>query len=304
MDNSVVLSICIPTYNRAECLKQCLTSIVTQFADPSVGEKVEIIISDNGSQDNTQNLIFEYQSHWPQIRYFRNPVNLGIDRNILNVVENARGRFCWLLGDDDSLFKDALGYLLPLLEKETAHYFLANCWGYDRELKEQAVSWPNLRISQDESYLKLSDFVKRIPDYRNMVGYFGGLSCQIFRRSDWVALPDKKSFIGSQALHLYVILKAFKNLPAFVIAKPLVKTRADNMRWENFPGLETITKRARATRESMVWILKLYEIPYSKTKLIFKYYGGIIYFWLVYLAKKTVFRSQKSRNLVKKVFKK
>ena len=54
-----ILSICIPTYNRAALLKKTLDSIVNQkrFIDT---DDVEIIISDNCSQDNTEKLSMLY----------------------------------------------------------------------------------------------------------------------------------------------------------------------------------------------------------------------------------------------------
>ena len=54
------LSICIPTYNRAEYLKEALDSIIKQINDTN-RDKVEICISDNASEDNTKELIENYR---------------------------------------------------------------------------------------------------------------------------------------------------------------------------------------------------------------------------------------------------
>ena len=57
-DTQPLLSICIPTYNRAELLRQCLESIISEsnvFTD-----KVEVIVSNNCSTDKTEEIINRY----------------------------------------------------------------------------------------------------------------------------------------------------------------------------------------------------------------------------------------------------
>lgn len=48
-----LLSICIPTYNRASYLEGAILNIIT---DNAFGDEVEIIISDNASTDNTEEI--------------------------------------------------------------------------------------------------------------------------------------------------------------------------------------------------------------------------------------------------------
>jgi len=271
--SNITLSICIPTYNRAPFLKQCLDSIVSQFHDELIKSQVDIVISDNGSTDNTTAVVQEYQEKFSNISYFRNTENLGVDKNILQVVDKASGKFVWLLGDDDALFEGSLKYLLALLIGSEYGYVMANSWGYNKELTEQAVSRPNLNIKENEFFSSLEVFVRNIGDFRNTVGFFGGLSCQIFKRSVWQALPNKEEFIGSQALHLFVILKACKNLPVCLASKPLVKTRADNIRWDTFPGLSTVAQRSQKTKQTAKWIYELYNIPYPN------FYLEWYFFW-------------------------
>lgn len=100
MQNKPILSICIPTYNREKYLKECLDSVINQeWFDE---EKIEIIISDNASKDNTTELVKEYQNKHKNIRYFRNDKNLGSAKNILNLALHlAKWEYVWLFWDDD-----------------------------------------------------------------------------------------------------------------------------------------------------------------------------------------------------------
>jgi abequosyltransferase len=55
-----LLSICIPTYNRSQYLKQALETYVSNAA---FDDEVEIVISDNASTDNTEKMDYHRGSH-------------------------------------------------------------------------------------------------------------------------------------------------------------------------------------------------------------------------------------------------
>jgi glycosyltransferase involved in cell wall biosynthesis len=111
---TALLSICIPTYNRADRLRVMLQAVLPQLADH--GDKVELWISDNGSPDETATVVEEARSLGP-LNYSCNSANIGVIPNVLKLVtELARGEFVWLLGDDDLLLPDALGRVLSRLE--------------------------------------------------------------------------------------------------------------------------------------------------------------------------------------------
>ena len=117
MENKPLLSICIPTYNRAQYLKECLNIITSQFNDEDVYRSVEIVISDNASPDDTRELVAEYQKKFNNIRYFRNDENLLFDRNVDRAITEAKGEFCWTLSDDDHMRDGSLKFLLLILRK-------------------------------------------------------------------------------------------------------------------------------------------------------------------------------------------
>lgn len=63
---SPLLSIAIPTYNRASVLTLCLDTILAQ-ADP-FGEEIEILVSNNASTDQTAAIIQDYVKHYPRLK--------------------------------------------------------------------------------------------------------------------------------------------------------------------------------------------------------------------------------------------
>ncbi len=108
-----LLSICIPTYNREKYLQECLDSIVQQ--DGFNIDEIEIIISDNASQDNTEQLVHMYSEKYPNIHYHKNQENIGADRNVIAVLKYGKGSYLWWLSDDDILLSGALNSVMSHL---------------------------------------------------------------------------------------------------------------------------------------------------------------------------------------------
>jgi abequosyltransferase len=295
------LSICIPTFNRASCLKQCLDSIVLQFEDSSVKESVEVIISDNASVDQTESVAKEFISANPGVHYFKNEKNLGVDKNIILSVGYAHGDYVWFLGDDDALLAGSLSYMLKELKQGKFKYCVVNCWGYDNSLNKLALNHPNLDIKTDRYYSNPGKYLKTAKVDKNVVGLFCGLSVQIFDRRLWEALPSKEEYVGTNAVHLFILLTVMKEQSFALIAKPLVKVRADNIRWDVFPNLSTVEKRNAATYFILNWIMDFYGIPHSKFILKIKYYKDIVESYLKIFVRKKILRSQSSRDALKKL---
>ena len=109
-----VLSICIPTYQRKEALKATLDKLVeTAQGCPAC---FEICISDNASADNTLVLLQSYANKHPFIRFRHNNTNTGFDRNVSAALKMARGRYCWIIGDDDTVIPRGVISLVQALK--------------------------------------------------------------------------------------------------------------------------------------------------------------------------------------------
>lgn len=117
-----LLSIVIPTYNRAHHLGNNLQSIYNQVSDEDL---VEVVVSDNASTDNTQEVAYIYANLYSSFRYSCNEQNIGGDLNIAYVSTLANGSFIKLQGDDDYWLDGALidfiGILLEHLDCALIH---------------------------------------------------------------------------------------------------------------------------------------------------------------------------------------
>ncbi len=267
--NKPLLSICIPTFNRESCLKDCLNSIVSQFTNKEIFDQLEVVISDNGSTDNTTNVVKEFQTKFSNIniKYFRNETNIGFDRNLVSVVEKSTGEYCLTFGDDDAFFPNSFSIMLNRIKTLNVPYLMLNCWGYDHELLKPVVSHPNKQMKNDVIYKNLSDFVHSIKNYVDLLGNFGGISTQLFKRKIWVDFNNKEPYLDSQVVHFYILLTAFKDSSFALIAEPVVKTRNDNMRWDLVPGFETYSKRSESSIKLLLWMSDLYNLSLSPRKV-------------------------------------
>ena len=88
-----LLTIAIPTYNRAWCLRELLPVLADQLKDEP---RVELIISDNASPDETPSVVQDFVARGLPVRYIRNSQNIGPDANFLQCFEQARGKYVWI----------------------------------------------------------------------------------------------------------------------------------------------------------------------------------------------------------------
>lgn len=80
---------------------------------PQLRQDVELIILDNASPTTVASTLEPLLAHQPDaIRVVRNPFNIGAYANILRSFEVARGKWLWILGDDDVVAADAVDLLL------------------------------------------------------------------------------------------------------------------------------------------------------------------------------------------------
>lgn len=106
-----LLSICIPTYNRAIYLEDALKNIT---GDKAFGEEIEIVISDNASTDDTQLIAEKYIVQYNNIRYYKNEENIR-DRNFILALSRGNGKYVRLFNDTLRLKEGALSKMLAVI---------------------------------------------------------------------------------------------------------------------------------------------------------------------------------------------
>lgn len=110
-----LLSIIIPTYNGGDYLAQNLGTLVPMMKKCDSNE-VELIIANNASIDNTEEIIMNALKEYPQIIYIKRSSNIGYMNNFAESVKESHGEFVFLLGDDDVLIPGFIDIILSVIK--------------------------------------------------------------------------------------------------------------------------------------------------------------------------------------------
>jgi abequosyltransferase len=132
-----LLTISIPTFNRAKELDNQLAWLAKEIK--GFEDDCEIIISDNCSSDDTQEVISKWKSFFntTTLKSNRNRENVGWMKNFVYCVNAATSDYTWIVGDDDLIYNGALAYVLEKLKKKPDLSLLyLNFSGRDRETGE------------------------------------------------------------------------------------------------------------------------------------------------------------------------
>ena len=104
------VSVCIPTYNRPDFLKQAIESVLAQtFSD------YELIISDNASGDATTAVIRSFKDS--RIIHIRKEKNIGLVDNFNSCLAAAKGQYITIFHDDDHMLPDNLSFKVEALDR-------------------------------------------------------------------------------------------------------------------------------------------------------------------------------------------
>lgn len=111
--HSPKVSVLIPIYNGERHLAECLESVLVQdFTN------LEILIGDDGSTDNSLQIIKQFAARDPRIRWWQNPRNVGLTANTNVCIRAARGEYLKFVHQDDLLLSaEAIRKLASALDE-------------------------------------------------------------------------------------------------------------------------------------------------------------------------------------------
>lgn len=155
--NEKLISICIPVYNDAANIDECLNSCITQIQDD-----IEIIVLDNCSSDGTYEKAKKYQSENVEIK--QNRENLGAYGNHNELINISNGMYIKFLHSDDILEKDAISILKKSIENNPSVELFAFNTFYISKTKlklarQQFTSPVILNSLQPKEFVKFGSFI-------------------------------------------------------------------------------------------------------------------------------------------------
>ena len=185
---------------------------------------VELVVVDGASPDNTPEVMAQYLLRYPQIRYFREQENSGIDRDYDKAVGYARGDYCWLMTDDDLLRSGAVFRVVDSLD-ESSDLVVVNAEVQNADFST-VFDTGILKFPIDQKYEEKDRevFFSKVTKY---LSFIGGV---VIKRQLWLE-RDRASYYGTLFVHVGVIFQHPPITKIKVIADPLIIIRYGNAMW-------------------------------------------------------------------------
>ena len=170
-----ILSIVIPTYNRSELLDISLCNLISTVRKFNI----EIIVSDNASTDNTESVVRSRINDYSELKYFRQPTNVGYDRNVMNCYNYASTDYIWILGDAYQIVKEQLENVICKLDEGVYQGIVMNALNRIQNIPSKIYNDPSNLLSDLgwhmtllNSFVISKEFTKNIACERYYNTYF------------------------------------------------------------------------------------------------------------------------------------
>ncbi|MEI8210372.1 MAG: glycosyltransferase family 2 protein, partial [Methylococcales bacterium] len=199
--NNIVLSIAIPTFNRAEWLRLCLSRLIPQL-EGFYGE-IEVTVYDNASPDNTGEVAIEFLTKNVPLTYIRNSENIGSDKNIAQCFNKAIGQYVLILGDDDVVLNGSLQKIIKALKDARYNHgaIFMRAYGYD---DNYVTEMPYQLFHKSKIYSNSNEFMSRCSSSMAFI------SSLVINKS---IIPniDANDYIGTALVQTYVFYEAVRS---------------------------------------------------------------------------------------------
>lgn len=287
-----IISICIPTYNRAGALEHALKQYTkcNGFDD-----SIEIVISDNASTDRTQEVAEKFTSKFHNIKYYRNKENIR-DSNFEAALKRGTGKYLKLQNDTTLYDIDAFVYMKKCINmsNETVPIFFTNdfiytsyqgqsiikCDSFDDFVSAlstyvTAIScfgvWKN-QLEEIHDFTKYTELMLNQDDWSyQLLEKYG--SCILYNRHYYETLPKKSGCYNWFRVHLdnyYKIMEPYKQRG--LISEEVAKKDKRNLLFHFIPELKCI----------YVYPITRWKFEKKGTfPLLWKYYKNEPYFYML-----------------------
>lgn len=256
-----LLSICIATYNRARFIGETIDSIVGQLTSD-----VELLVLDGASPDGTAAEVEAHACGHPGVRYVREEINSGVDRDYDKAVLHARGRYCWLMTDDDLLLPGAVARVLSALADEPRLLVVnaeVRSVDFAIPLQERLLA---MDADRDYESGEAQAFFAQVAAHLKFIG------AVVIARQAWMQRA-REPYFGTLFVHAGVIFQSPSIGRTRVLAEPVMVIRYGNAMWTarafeiwmykwprlvwSFEGYDDATKRKVCAREPWRQLSKL-----------------------------------------------
>lgn len=238
----LLLTICIPTLNRAERVYSLVQYLGSHVKD-RWADKVNIVVSDNFSSDDTQKLLCKSATLGVSIVRRDTFIDTAED-HILQLIDESDAEFLWLLGDDDIPNLNTFDLLLSYLEQDTADIYVFN---HSEILMNGDLLTPRM-LHINQPYIDMIG--RNLPMAAGFISTLSMFSNVVFRRS-CMNLETGRELVNLSPIYSHVAwhIISFNDKRARLVNFQLVNHRAD------FKSINTYFEaRHKAKKQSNYYI--------------------------------------------------
>lgn len=179
-----ILSFLIPAYNSQPYLKKCLDSFIV----PEALDKIEVIVVNDGSTDETPAIAEEYVIRYPNTFQLLNKINGGHGSAINAGVRQISGTYIKVIDADDWIKTENLVAILDFLEKSEAQVVLAPYHTVDIQTGERKKY--NIFCEKYQGYYSLKQILLRWRDFEHVLSFHGIIYESAFYRKYGISLAE------------------------------------------------------------------------------------------------------------------
>ena len=158
MSQPRLVTIGIPTYNRAEKLRRAIESVLSQDYPA-----IEVLISDNSSTDGTQEMCRQFCERDNRINYIRQADNIGAAANFEYVLQRAAGEYFMWLGDDDWIDSTYIASCVSVLDSNPDYALVSGVPHYYNGGELDFVG-KSFDLIQDNWAVRVMQYYRRVAD--------------------------------------------------------------------------------------------------------------------------------------------
>lgn len=207
VEKNILLSIIIPVYNVEKYIKECLDSILSCNS-----HEYEVIIVNDGTPDNSMNIINHYLLIYGNKIKVIEQKNSGLSVARNNGINHAQGKYIWCIDSDDFLEPDSIFNILIKLKKKNNVDVIAMPVNYYINGHKN----PDFKKHTKESYISNIDYLKGNYPYGASVRYI--IKKNFLKDNQLYFLPNTLHEDGDFGLRLlyyspyiYILNNAFYN---------------------------------------------------------------------------------------------
>ena len=232
-----LISVLVTSYNYEHYLRQTLDSILDQTY-----KKYEVIIVDDGSTDNSVELINEYTHRYPNFHLYQHEggINKGLPASVKFGVEKAKGEYVAFLESDDYWRKDKLEEVVKMINKYPDAVLMSNgVFPFTDDI--------DLNIFPTKVYL--GDIEKRLDEKNTIIADDNDLlfniiptmSSAVVRKNIFANLNIEPIF--PNYLDIWLYRQILKKYPLYHIPKLLTYWRVHNGSYGDLGNRDTSDKK-------------------------------------------------------------